>query len=189
MEENNNLQPTEEPAPAPQPVVSEQPAPAPQPTVSEQPTPASQPTVSEQPTLAPQPTASAQPAPAPQPTVSAAPLPTMLGATPPYHGFAIASLVLGIVSIVCCCCSWVMLPAAITGLVLGIVARCQGNKETVSLVGVILSAVAVGLILLVGVVAAAYWMAAPEILQELTEEFGSTPYDWDADNMLAFFRW
>ena len=180
MEENNNLQPTEEPTPAPQLTVSEQPTPAPQPTASGQSTPA------------PQPAVSAQATPAAQPTVSAAPtpaaLPTMLSATPPYHGFAIASLVLGIVSIVCCCCSWVMLPAAITGLVLGIVARCQGNKETVSLVGVILSAVAVGLILLVGVVAAAYWMAAPEILQELTEEFGSTPYDWDADNMLAFFR-
>ena len=186
------------PTPAPQPTASAAPTPAPQPTVSEQPAPAPQPTVSAAPTPAPQPTASEQPAPAPQPTASTAPapapLPTMLSATPPYHGFAIASLVLGIaswaLSLLClfCCGGLLALPAAITGLVLGAVARHKGNEEDVSLVGIVLCGQSIVYIVVSSVLMGLFMWTVPELLNELAGEWQSAPPDWDMNNMLAFFR-
>lgn len=61
------------------------------------------------------------------------------------HGFAVASLVLGIVSVVLCCCTWVGVICGIVGLVLSILARKAGNTETICKAGLILSIVGLAL--------------------------------------------
>ena len=56
------------------------------------------------------------------------------------HGLAIASMVVGIASIVLCYCYGIGLIGGIVGLILGIVARSRGNNEGFSLAGIILNA-------------------------------------------------
>lgn len=59
----------------------------------------------------------------------------------PHHsGFAIASMVLGIVSLVCCCAGNV---TAILGLIFGILALTKTKKDGMALAGVITSSVAI----------------------------------------------
>jgi len=58
-------------------------------------------------------------------------------------GFAIASMVLGITSVVCCCCYFLSLPCGILGLVFGIVNLAQKRPgRSMALAGVITSGVA-----------------------------------------------
>ncbi len=54
------------------------------------------------------------------------------------RGKAIASLVCGICSIVLCCC----MPVGVAGLILGILAKKDGNRSAMSTVGLILSIIA-----------------------------------------------
>lgn len=61
------------------------------------------------------------------------------------HGYAVASLVLGIVSVVLSCCTWVGIACGIVGLVLAIVAKKAGNEETICKAGLILSIVGLAL--------------------------------------------
>ena len=56
------------------------------------------------------------------------------------HGLAIASMVVGIASIVLCYCYGIGLIGGIVGIILGIVARSRGNNEGFSLAGIILNA-------------------------------------------------
>ena len=55
------------------------------------------------------------------------------------HGYAIASLVLGILSVVFSCCYGIGFILGVVGLVLAILARKSGNKEGVCTAGIILS--------------------------------------------------
>lgn len=71
------------------------------------------------------------------------------------HGFAVASLVLGIVSVVLCCCTWVGIACGIVGLVLAIVARKNGNTETICKAGLILSIIGLALSIILLIVSIA----------------------------------
>lgn len=63
-------------------------------------------------------------------------------------GLGIASMILGIVSIVMCCCYGVGLLLAIPGLILGLVAKKSpetGKRSGFALAGIIISAISIGL--------------------------------------------
>lgn len=61
------------------------------------------------------------------------------------HGYAVASLVLGIISVVLCCCTWVGIICGIIGLVLAVVAKKAGNTESICKAGLILSIIGIAL--------------------------------------------
>ncbi|MBP5773012.1 MAG: DUF4190 domain-containing protein [Eubacterium sp.] len=54
------------------------------------------------------------------------------------HGYAVASLVLGILSIVFSCCWYIGLVLGIVGLVLAAVAKSTGNQESICTAGLVL---------------------------------------------------
>lgn len=70
----------------------------------------------------------------------------------PGHGLAVAALVVGIVSLLtCCCCGALGIPVSIAGIVLAVLSKNKSNTgtmETMAKVGFILSIV--GLVLTVG---------------------------------------
>ena len=82
------------------------------------------------------------------------------------HGMAVASMVLGIVGIVCCCCCGLGLIASVIGLILGIVAKSRGNNEGFSLAGIILNAIGLAF----GILGIMYWIA-------VIRETGSLDYE------------
>ncbi len=97
-------------------------------------------------------------------------------------GLAIASMVLGIVGIVACCCCGVGLPCAIVGLILGIVARARGNRQGFSIAGIILCSFA----LLIGVAFnLIYWLAVFSELEFMLDspEF----FDYYEDFMYEYY--
>ena len=62
----------------------------------------------------------------------------------PQHSFAIAALVLGIVSIVTTCCYGIVgLICGIVGLVLSLNAKKEGNTESINTAGMILSIIGI----------------------------------------------
>ncbi|MCR5797655.1 MAG: DUF4190 domain-containing protein, partial [Eubacterium sp.] len=67
-------------------------------------------------------------------------------------GMAIASIVLGVVSILCCCCYGLNLILAIIGLILGIIATIKGTGKgrSLGIVGLVISGIsfAIGLVLI-----------------------------------------
>ncbi|MBP3489008.1 MAG: DUF4190 domain-containing protein [Roseburia sp.] len=63
-------------------------------------------------------------------------------------GLAVASMVLGIISIMICIWFYVSLPCAIIGLILGCVYRAKGGKSGMSVAGIACSSVAIALALL-----------------------------------------
>ncbi len=64
--------------------------------------------------------------------------------TPPLNGLAIASMVLGIISIalICCCCAAMSWLTSLVGLILGIVACAKGNRTGMTIAGLILNGLA-----------------------------------------------
>ncbi len=54
------------------------------------------------------------------------------------HGYAVASLVLGILSIVLGCCWQIGIVLGIVGLILAIVAKKSGNTESICTAGLVL---------------------------------------------------
>lgn len=56
------------------------------------------------------------------------------------NGMAIASLVLGICSLACCCAG---IPFSVVGLILGIIARKNDSSDNMALAGIILSAIGI----------------------------------------------
>ena len=61
------------------------------------------------------------------------------------HGFAVAGLVLGIVSVVFACCYGAGLVTGIVGLVLAALAKKEGNTESMNTAGLVLNIIAVAL--------------------------------------------
>lgn len=59
------------------------------------------------------------------------------------HGYAIAGLVLGILSVVFSCCYGIGVILGVVGLILAILARKSGNKEGVCTAGIVLSIIGV----------------------------------------------
>ena len=156
--------PPAQPAPPVQPTPPAQPTPPTQPTAAWAP-PAGQPPVQQPTQQIPvyQSTPGQPNYPVTPPTYSSAPPPVLYPMAPvqppvPGKGAALASLILGIVSIVLTvtCCgmiiSWI---PALVGLILGIVARAKGNKSGMSIAGLILCGLSLGLILVLTVLSAA----------------------------------
>lgn len=98
-------------------------------------------------------------------------------------GFQIASLILGIVSIVgCCCCGFLIIPCAIVGLILGIIgmkkAKECGVNSGMSLAGIITSAVGIVIgIICAAVIGIAYLVDDSSFMEDFYYEYGEGYYD------------
>lgn len=74
----------------------------------------------------------------------------------PTTGTAVASLVLGIFSVLCCCTNIPSLIMAVAGLVLGIYSyKKDPFSRTLSILGIILSCIGLGLAAIIGIIAGA----------------------------------
>lgn len=72
-------------------------------------------------------------------------------------GMAIASMVLGIVSIVMLCCSyWISVPCAVVGLILGIIHNKKNGKNGMAIAGIVCSIVSLVLLVLLLIIAAVF---------------------------------
>ena len=84
------------------------------------------------------------------------------------HGYAVTSLILGIIGLVTCCCYGVTaVVLGVIGLILGILSRKHGNNEGISLAGIIISAISLGLGLIFGaIVVVAFFVAMEDMMYE-----------------------
>lgn len=85
----------------------------------------------------------------------------------PGHGLAIASLVLGIISILSCCCVYLSVLVGVVGVVLAIISKSKsysGTMETMAKVGMTLSII--GVVLSVGYIILGVIMMNSPIYQE-----------------------
>lgn len=71
--------------------------------------------------------------------------PIILNEKPKMNGLALASMILGIASLGCCCSSYI---CGILAIIFGIVARSCGNKSGKSMTGIICGAISLGLMTL-----------------------------------------
>ena len=95
----------------------------------------------QQPQFGQQPQFNQQPMYGQQPAYGAPQAPT------PGKGLAIASMVLGIVSLILCCIYYIAIPTSITGLILGIIA-VKKAKNPMATAGIITSAIAIVLLVI-----------------------------------------
>src|SRR5436853_5283046 len=51
------------------------------------------------------------------------------------EGLALASMIVGIISVPLCCCSWLSLPVSVTAIILGFVARSKTGGDGKSTAG------------------------------------------------------
>lgn len=74
-------------------------------------------------------------------------------------GLSVASMVLGIVSILFCCCFWyISLPCGLVGLILGAIAIKKNNKgKGMAIAGLVLSIVSLALVVVTIVLGGAIW--------------------------------
>lgn len=87
------------------------------------------------------------------------------------QGFAIAGMVLGIISLVCCCSGYIALAAGVVGLVLSIVSLVQKRPgKGMAITGIVCSAIAIVLIVVLTAVGNSI---TPEELQRMLEELES----------------
>lgn len=78
-------------------------------------------------------------------------------------GFAIASMICGIVSLVCCCLGWGILAVAIAAIVLGIIAIVKGfDGKTLAIVGLITGGI--------GLIMAIIWGAAGSAIGSVADD-------------------
>lgn len=95
--------------------------------------------------------------PAPVQPVYQQPNPVQQTPVVPGKGMAVASLVLGIVSLVMFCIWYITLPCGIVGLILGIVAmnkaKAVGMKNGMAVAGLVCSCIALGLMIMIYVLA------------------------------------
>ncbi len=87
-------------------------------------------------------------------------------------GLAIASLVCGILSLVCCCVWYLSVILAIVALVLGIVNNVKGFGGRGMAIGGIVTG-AIGLVLAIAIIVLALLGASSGVLTEMLEEVGS----------------
>ena len=84
-------------------------------------------------------------------------------------GFALASLICAIASVVTCCVPYIGLPAAIGAVVLGILGRSSVQRKSLAIFGLVLGiimAVINGVMLAVTL----YYVAHPDLMQELMDQ-------------------
>lgn len=65
--------------------------------------------------------------------------------TPPSRGMCVASMVLGILSIVFCVVPFLSVPFGIVGLILGVISRHKDNSSAIAIAGIVTSIVGVAL--------------------------------------------
>lgn len=85
-------------------------------------------------------------------------------------GFGIASLVLGIVSIVVCCIWYISIPAGILAIVFGIMQIVKNEKRGMAIAGIICSAV--GVIASIVVLIYAAYMVSSGLYQDIMNQMG-----------------
>lgn len=94
------------------------------------------------------------------------------------HGYAVTSLILGIIGLVTCCCYGVTaVVLGVIGLILGILSRKHGNNEGISLAGVIISAISLGLGLIFGAIVVVAFFAAMEDMMYENYDLFEEMYD------------
>lgn len=95
------------------------------------------------------------------------------------HSYAVISLVLGIIGLVMCCSGTLSIALGVIGLILGIICRKHGNREGVSLAGIVTSSIALGLGLVSILISSVFWVAVfEEMLYENPDLFGTLPDDY-----------
>lgn len=88
------------------------------------------------------------------------------------HGLAIASLVLGILAVISCCCWYLSIILGVVGIVLAVISKSKsstGKMETMALVGMILSILGI-VLALVYVIWAVNYMQSPAY-QDALDQF------------------
>lgn len=90
----------------------------------------------------------------------------------PGHGLAIASLVLGILSILSCCCVYLAVILGVVGIVLAIISKSKslaGKMETMATVGMILSIL--GVVIAVGMIIWSVAFSQTPAYQEMMNQY------------------
>ena len=107
------------------------------------------------------------------PPPPAAPVPPTFEPAPQGgKGMAIASLVLGIVSLALCLYWFVALPAGIVAVVLGVIARGKGVGKGLALGGIITGAIGV----LFGIILAIFSFAGGGFIEDICADQPDNPY-------------
>jgi len=84
------------------------------------------------------------------------------------QGFAIAGMVLGIISLVCCCSGYIALVLGVVGMVLSIISLVQKRPgKGMAIAGIVCSAIAIVLIVVLTAIGNSI---TPEELQEMMKE-------------------
>jgi hypothetical protein len=96
----------------------------------------------------------------------------------PGHGLAIASLVLGILSILSCCCTYLAVILGVVGIVLAIISKSKsltGKMETMALIGMILSilGVVIAVAMIIWSLAFSQTPAYQEMMNQYMDMYGS----------------
>ena len=107
---------------------------------------------------------------------------------PPSSGLAIASLVLGILSIPPFCLWCVSLPLAVTAIVLGAIARSQASSGKAGGAGIALAGIICGVIailLTVALIAALPFMGEAEFMKEIRQNIEQMQQEMEEDAMEA----
>lgn len=88
------------------------------------------------------------------------------------NGLAIASMILGIVSLVGSCCIWYLtIPCAVVGLILGIIALKNG-KDGMAIAGIVMSAIGLAIALLVVIFVVIYGTDMMEMIESSLQSGG-----------------
>ncbi len=85
------------------------------------------------------------------------------------HGYAVASLVLGILAIVFCCCWYIGLILGVVGLVLAILAKKNGNDEGICKAGLVLCIIgtALGAVFLIFAIVGTKVISYEELMRQI----------------------
>ena len=95
----------------------------------------------------------------------------------PGHGLAIASLVLGILSILSCCCVYLSVVLGVVGIVLAIISKSKsltGKMETMATVGMVLSIL--GLVMTLGITIWSVAFSQTPAYQEMMNQYMNGSY-------------
>ena len=108
-----------------------------------------------------------------------APYKTVMDGVPRSRGWSVASMVLGILSILCCCFTYVPLVLSVLAIVFSIVSRRNlGYFDGMAIAGLVMGII--GFIFsVVAIVGDLYLQANPDLLNQILEQFniGGDPID------------
>ncbi|MBQ3126388.1 MAG: DUF4190 domain-containing protein, partial [Clostridia bacterium] len=88
---------------------------------------------------------------------------------PKANGFAIGSLICGLVSLICCCCGWLSLALGIAAVILAVVSKKGGKMSGMALGGMICGIIGGG-IALISVISSLF-MTSTGFFEDLLNEF------------------